>query len=274
VGEEKEQQDLALKFKDLTRRQNASALFFGVDQDHFQFYLDMGLTVLKIGEEARVSLKTFDLESQASADLRNTHQKFKEREEFAFEVLSGAATAPHWKEFKAVSEGWLSKHRTREKGFLTGFLKEEYLKWFPIAVVRKENKMIAFAGLWQAESKEEAAIDLLRSSAEAPAFTEDYLKLELLLWAKEKGYEYFNLGTAPILDIEESPLAPFKGQLAQIFSPYGTQAQLQDIRKEKERFNPLWSPKYLAASANLPLSLAFNNIRDLVAMSPRGGSRK
>ena len=274
VGEEKEQQDLALKFKDLCRRQNASALFFGVDQDHFQFYLDMGLTVLKIGEEARVSLGAFDRGTLASADLKNTYQKFKENPDFSFEILPTQEVPSHWGELRSVSEEWLSKNKTREKGFLTGFLNEEYLERFPLAVVRKEGRIIAFASVWNNDVKEEAAIDLLRSRADAPAFVEDYLRLEIMLQAKESGFRYFNLGTAPLLDIEESPLAPFKGQVAGIFSPYGTEAQFQDIRNEKERFNPEWAPKYLASSANLPLLVALNNIRDLVERSPHRGSGK
>ena len=274
VGVQKEQQYLSLKFKDLCRRQNASALFFGLDQDHFQFYLDIGLTVMKMGEEARVPLKSFKIEALSSADLKNTYQRFKEKEDFTFEVLTGMQADSVLPELKVVSEEWLSKNKTREKGFLTGFFQEDYLKWFHLAVVRKEGKVIAFASLWQAGAKEEAAIDLLRSSATAPAFIEDYLWLEVFLWAKEKSYEHFNLGTAPLLDIEESPLAPFKTQLGEILSPYGNGVLLQDIRKEKERFNPEWSPKYLAASGNLPLHLAFNNIRDLVAKGPWGRVRK
>src|SRR5581483_2280831 len=48
VGEIKDREDLAIRFKDLCQKRKAWALFFLVDQEHFQFYLDMGLTVMKV----------------------------------------------------------------------------------------------------------------------------------------------------------------------------------------------------------------------------------
>ncbi len=271
VGGEKEQQELALKFNDLCRKSKAWPLFFEVDQEHFQFYLDMGLTVMKIGEEGRVPLKSLTLESLASADLKNTFQRFKETEDYSFEVLPAGEWGGFSGELKKTSEDWLSKNKTREKGFLTGFFGEKYLSASPMALVRKEGKVAAFAHLQLSGDKQEVSTDLLRSSGEASAALEDYLMLETLLWSREKGYQWFNLGTAPLLDAEESPLAPFKDQLKEILSPYGHAAGLLDIRKDKERFNPEWSPKYLAASGNLPLAMAFNNIRSLVLKVPHAG---
>ena len=274
VGEEKEREDLAIKFKDLCHRKKMWVLFFLVDPQHFQFYLDMGLTVAKVGEEARVPLKSFKLESLASADLRSSHQRFKEKEEYAFEILPAGAGSVLLPELKKVSEEWLSKNKTREMGFSAGFFREDYLQRFPLAIVRREGKVEAFANLLESGAKEEIMADLLRSSHEAPAALEDYLLLETMQWAKEKGFKWFNLGTAPLLNMEESPLAPFKDKVAQILSPYAHVLNLPDIRKEKEKFNPEWVPKYLAASANLPLAVAFANTQALIAKGGRTGTKK
>ena len=274
AGDEKESPDLAVKFKDLGHRKGAGLLFFLVDQRHFQFYLDMGLTVMKAGEEARVPLKSFKLETLPSADLKTSHQKLVERDGYRFEVLPEGSFGDLLPELRKVSEGWLSKNKTREMGFSVGFFDEKYLGRFPLAVARKEGKVEAFANLLLSDGKEEVMADLLRSSQEAPAALEDYLLLEIMLWAKTKGYQWFNLGTAPLLDVEESPLAPFKDKIAQILSPYAHVLKLPDIRKEKERFNPEWAPKYLAASASLPLSTAFANIQALISKGGRTGAKK
>jgi len=274
VGEAKEREDLAVKFRDLCHRKKMWVLFFLVDPQHFQFYLDMGLTVVKVGEEARMPLKNFKLESLASADLKSSHQRFKEKEEYGFEVLPGGAGPDLLPELKKVSEEWLSKNKTREMGFSTGFFREDYLGRFPLAVVRRDGKVEAFANLLESGGKEEIRTDLLRSSHEAPAALEDYLLLEAMLWAKEKGFKWFNLGTAPLLDVQESPLAPFKDKIAQILSPYAHVSSLGDIRKEKERFNPEWAPQYLAASANLPLSVAIANTLALIAKGGRITTKK
>jgi phosphatidylglycerol lysyltransferase len=264
VGDEKERKELALKFNDLCRRHKAWPVFFGVSQEDSQFYLDMGLTALKIGEEARIPLKSFQLDSLASGDLKNAYQKVKETQDYSLEMPAASELPSLLPELKKVSEEWLSKNKTREKGFLTCFFLEKYLAAFQLAVVRNEGRIVAFANLCASGAKEEAALGLLRSSAGAASFLEDYLKVELILWAKEKGYQYFNLGMAPLLDTEESPLAPLKEKMAEILSPYTQVDSLQDIRQEKERYNPVWEPKYLAAAGNLPLPVAFNNIRSLV----------
>jgi phosphatidylglycerol lysyltransferase len=269
IGEERDREDLALKFKELCHRKKAWVLFYLVDQDHFQFYLDMGLTVMKIGEEARVSLKPFKLEALNSADLKNTYQRFKEKEDYTFGILPRGECQMMMPELKKVSEEWLSKNKTREKGFSAGFFDEPYLGHFSMALVWKEGKVVAFANLLHTDAKEEISVDLLRSSEDSPSLVEDYLLLEVMSWARDKGYKWFNLGTAPLLDVEESPLAPFKDQIAETLSPYAHVLKLPDIRKEKERFNPEWSTKYLAASANLPLAVAFSNTRSLIAKGNR-----
>ncbi len=274
VGEEKEREDLAIRFKDMCHRKNAWALFYLVDQQHFQLYLDMGLTVMKAGEEARVALKGFHLENLTSADLKNIYQRFKDQEDYTFEIHPEKSWGPLLPELKKVSEDWLSKNKTREKGFSAGFFQERYLGYFPLAIVRKEGKIEAFANLMQGGSGEEIGVDLLRSSHEAPAALEDYLLLELFDWASGKGFKWFNLGTAPPLDVEGSPLAPFKDKVAEILTPYAHFSKLPDIRKEKERFGPEWNTRYLAAAANLPLTVAFTNIQALIAKGNRGSFKK
>ena len=206
--------------------------------------------------------------------MKGTYQRFKEEEEYAFEVLPEGSRSVPWAELKKVSEEWLSKNKTREMGFSVGFFQEKYLDHFPLAVVRKDGKVEAFANLLQGGGKEEIQADLLRSSQEAPAALEDYLLLETMLWAKDKGFKWFNLGTAPLLDTEESPLSPHKALIAQILSPYAHVLKLPDIRKEKERFNPEWSTQYLAASANLPLAVGFTNTQALIAKGSRMGVKE
>ena len=274
VGPEKEKAELALKFKDLCRRQKAWTLFYPVDQEQSQFYLDAGLTVLKFSEEARVSLKSLKADALASSDLKSSYQKFKEKADYSFEVLEPGWVHPHLAELREVSEAWLSKNKSREKGFSVGFFREDYLQRFPLAVIRKEGKVVAFASLRQGGSKEEVAVDLLRSASGESEQLDDYLLLESMLWAKEKGHHWFNLGMAPLLDMQEGPLAPFEKQVSQILSPYQAEVSLADIRKEKEKFNPEWSPKYLVSSGNLSLQVALTALLGMIAKGNRVGYRQ
>ncbi len=270
VGDPKDRQDLAIRFKDQCHRKKAWALFYLVDQEQFQFYLDMGLTVLKIAEEARVPLKNFKVDALFSGDLKNAYQRFKDKEEFTFGILPPGEWRMLLPELRKISEDWLTKSKTREKAFSAGFYDEEYLRNFSLALVWKEGHVVAFANVLTTNHKDELAVDLLRSAVDSPAFLEDYLVLELMQWAREKGYKGFNLGCAPLLEVEETPLAPYKDQVAGILSPYAHATLLPEIRKDKERFNPEWVPKYLATSGTLPLNVALNNIRSLINKGHRG----
>ena len=182
--------------------------------------------------------------------------------------------AAHLKELRFVSESWLSHHKTREKGFSTGFFRTNYLKRCLVGVVRKEGKIVAFTNILQSHAKTETSVDLLRSTSDELKSLEDYLFLETMLWAQNKEFHWFNLGTAGILNMEESPLAPFEQPMKEILSPYVEVPNLTAIRKEKDRFNPEWNPKYLAYSANLPLEVVFNNIASLISRGNRAGFKK
>ena len=77
---------------------------------------------------------------------------------------------------------------TREKGFSNASFDERYLTCFPIAVVRRGGKIIAFANVWQGATKEELSVDLMRHLPDAPNGTLDFLLSELLIWGRREGY--------------------------------------------------------------------------------------
>ena len=58
-------------------------------------------------------------------------------------------------ELRAISDSWLAEKKTREKGFSLGFFAEDYIRRFPVAVVRKQSRVVAFANLWPSGTKEE-----------------------------------------------------------------------------------------------------------------------
>ena len=265
IGHPRDQEELSQKFSRLCRNQKAWPIFYQVDQENFQMYLDQGLTVLKIGEEARVPLTNFDWEKTSSSELKTAYQRFQNKEEYDFEIIPPGAATALLPDLKRISEEWLSKNKTRERGFSVGFFHEDYLKRFPLAVVRQDEKLTAFAVLWESYGKTEMALDLLRSSAEAAPMLENCLLLECMRYGQFKGFEWFNLGVAPLLEMEDSPLSPFKDKLASLFSPYAEGDRLARIRNEKEKFNPEWRPKYLAAPGNLPLGVVLSNIESLLS---------
>ena len=108
--------------------------------------------------------------------------------------------------------------------------------------------MIAFATLWLGAGKAELSIDLMRHLPEAPHGVMDGLFIELMLWGRREGYGWFNLGMAPLSGLEDRPLAPAWNRLGAYLFRHGEHFyNFQGLRKYKEKFDPAWEPRYLAA---------------------------
>ena len=78
----------------------------------------------------------------------------------------------------------------------------------------------------------------------------EYLFIRLMLWGKDLGYEWFNLGMSPLAGLEKHPLAPLWHKIGNAVFKYGDQFyNFEGLHTYKEKFNPVWQPRYLAAPA-------------------------
>src|SRR5262249_42675207 len=70
VGPDDEAIELAWRFRELTDRHEAFCVFYQVQAASLPLYLDLGLTLSKLGEEGRVALADFSLAGGAHKSLR------------------------------------------------------------------------------------------------------------------------------------------------------------------------------------------------------------
>ena len=70
IGPKTEYAELIKRFVTLAHAHGGRAAFYQIPPESLPFYLDAGLTVVKLGEDARVRLTSFSLEGGASAHLR------------------------------------------------------------------------------------------------------------------------------------------------------------------------------------------------------------
>lgn len=265
VGPTQEWPDLIWTFRELCDRHNGWPVFYEVGHEALYLYVDLGLTVLKLGEEARVPLGDFSLEGGLRKDLRYTANKF-EKEGFGFRITPVTQTPSMLPQLKHISDAWLHKFKSREKGFSLGFFDETYLKNFPIAVVDKGQQAWAFSNIWAGVQKEEMAIDLMRYSPTAPSGIMDYLFLKLMLWGKAEGYRWFNLGMAPLSGFQTHPLAPLWNKVGNFIFHHGEDFyRFEGLRAYKEKFHPVWRPLYMASPAGLQLPRIFSNVTRLIS---------
>ncbi|WP_243684331.1 phosphatidylglycerol lysyltransferase domain-containing protein [Methanosarcina barkeri] len=72
VGTSNHAKELIWDFYEMSKLHQGRAAFYEVSEKYIPVYLDLGLTLIKIGEEAKVPLEAFTLEGSASKDFRYT----------------------------------------------------------------------------------------------------------------------------------------------------------------------------------------------------------
>ena len=90
VGPRREWAELIRRFVEMAHAHNGRAAFYQVRADALPLYLDAGLTLMKLGEEAHVVLDDFDLKGSHRAHLRYALKR-GERDGFDVEVIDSAA---------------------------------------------------------------------------------------------------------------------------------------------------------------------------------------
>jgi phosphatidylglycerol lysyltransferase len=173
---------------------------------------------------------------------------------------------------RAVSDAWLLAKSTREKAFSLGSFDEGYISRFPVATVRVEGRIVAFANLWLAAAGTEYSVDLMRYDPDhAPPDCMEYLFLKLILWGQEQGYTRFGLGMAPLAGLEAGPLAPLWAKVGAAVYRYGEHFyNFQGLRAFKDKFDPVWEARYLASPGGTALPRILAGVSTLVSGSLRG----
>jgi phosphatidylglycerol lysyltransferase len=242
-----------------------SPVFYQVTPNNLPLYIDLGLSLSKLGEEARVALDTFSLEGAARADLRHSHRRAL-RDGVQFEVVARENLGAIMAELRAVSSAWLAAKNTAEKRFSLGYFDERYLAHFDCAVVRCAGAIVAFANIFRAGADTELSVDLMRYNDAAPKGVIDFLLAECMLWGKAQHYQWFSLGMAPLSGLEEHALAPAWHKLGRMIQRYGeTFYPFEGLRKYKEKFVPVWRPRYLAAPGGFRMAGALLDVTSLIS---------
>ncbi|HVT18086.1 MAG TPA: bifunctional lysylphosphatidylglycerol flippase/synthetase MprF [Thermoanaerobaculia bacterium] len=270
MGPESERAELAWRLRELSDQHGGFTVFYQVSEKRLHLYVDLGLSLIKLGEEARVPLANFSLAGAGRKKLRWAQRKAEELGA-RFEVVPASGVPALLPEIEAISNAWLEEKSTREKGFSLGFFSADYLRRLPLALVRGPEGILAFANLWLGGQGEELSIDLMRYVPEAPSVIMDYLFVELMLWGKQHDYRWFNLGMAPLSGLEGRAVAPLWSRLGTLVFRHGEYFyNFQGLRQYKEKFEPVWEPRYLACPGGLALPRVLADVSALISRGFRG----
>ena len=270
VGPRAEWPELIWNFIEEATDHGGRAVFYQVRPESLSLYLDAGLRALKVGEYAYVPLPQFGLQGSKRADLRYAVHR-AERDGLSFSVVPAGEVAALLPELRTISAAWLAESRTREKGFSLGAFRDEYLLRRPVALVRQRGTVIAFANVLCTHQLNEVSVDLMRQLPGAPSGTMDFLFTQLMLHFKAQGVQRFALGMAPMAGMVTHELAPRWHRFGRWLFAYGeTFYNFRGLRSFKDKFQPVWEPRYLAAPPGVATLLSLADVTALIAGGLRG----
>ncbi len=246
VGRASEAAALCWTLKEMASLANARLSLYQVGPKMLPLVIDLGLRPFKIGEEALVDVRAFDLAGKKGYGFRQTLKRF-DTLGATFEVIDAEDVAAYLPALKQVSDAWLKSKNAKEKRYSLGCFQADYMTLMPVAVVKVEGRIVAFANLWPTQDKTLLTLDLMRYDPDAPPSVMEYLFLRLIEYSRTHDYEHFSLGLAPLAGLDAKPLSSAWHKIAAvIYQVGGDFYNFEGLRAYKEKFKPQWEPRYFA----------------------------
>lgn len=270
VGDPAEFEALVWSFADQAARSNARPVFYEVSARNLGLWVELGLTLHKVGEEAVVRLPEFSLAGGRFKTMRAAMNK-RQRDGYEFTMLTSPHTPELIAELRAISDAWLGGKTGREKGFSVGRFDPDYLALFDISVVRKDGRIVAFSNILASKGGAHLAVDLMRYLPEEASGLMEYMFFSLIEHYKAKGALEFSLGTAPLSGLSERSVARSWNRFGRlIYRHGGAFYNFEGLRTFKQKFQPDWRPRYLALPPNVSPMRVMGDVALLIAGSARG----
>jgi phosphatidylglycerol lysyltransferase len=107
----------------------------------------------------------------------------------------------------------------------------------------------AFVTFMTTDLGTEATVGLMRQTPGAPACTMEFMFTRLALELKAAGFKTLSLGMVPLSGISRTPLSSKWHRMAGLVWEHGKPIyNFQGLRGFKNKFRPVWEPRYLATS--------------------------
>ncbi|MDI7862324.1 bifunctional lysylphosphatidylglycerol flippase/synthetase MprF [Rhizobiaceae bacterium n13] len=270
IGPQEIWAELVWHFLEQSRLAGCRPVFYQISPALLSACADAGMRAYRLGELATTDLRSFTLEGGKRANLRSALSRM-ERDGIEFEVIPVEGVPAVLDQLAAVSDAWLSVHKAKEKGFSLGAFDPDYIRTQPVAVLRLNGRIVAFANLLLTGTKAEASIDLMRFTREAPKGVMDILFVRIMLYLRDQGYGTFNLGMAPLSGLSRHEVAPVWDVIGRTVFDHGERYyNFKGLRAFKEKFHPRWQPRYLAVPGGVSPALALLDATLLIGAGIKG----
>jgi phosphatidylglycerol lysyltransferase len=111
VGPSNERPKLLWRFRELCDQYGGWPVFYLIDTEALSLYTDLELSLVKLGDEARVGLGDFTLLNVANSEVRAVHRDIR-AQGVQLEIVMSTQVPALLPELKAVSNAWLEHTHT------------------------------------------------------------------------------------------------------------------------------------------------------------------
>ncbi|WP_165983040.1 bifunctional lysylphosphatidylglycerol flippase/synthetase MprF [Macrococcus brunensis] len=244
VGNHEHFEQLLMDFYDKAFFLGHDVIFYQVQSKYLPLYHGFGNHFFKIGEEALIPLQDFTVSGKKQRAFRATLNKL-EKEGYTFSIVEAPFEDEFIEELKRVSDAWLNGKQ--EMRFSVGAFTRHYLEQAPIAVIKDtENHIVAFSTLMPTHYNNTLSVDLIRWLPDLDIPAMDALYLNMLLYSKEQGYDYFNMGMATLSNVGQNRYGYARERVAgHVFNHFNNLYSFQGLRKYKQKYNPEWNERFV-----------------------------
>ncbi len=245
-------------FAHFCRTQDWQPVFYEVTNDLVADYRRAGFTVFKVGEEARLDLRHFDLKGGAYQNLR-TACNWARKHNLAFRWYDAGAGVDEELEaqLSEISGQWLEAKNAREMTFDMGSFSIGFIRIYGAAVAVDANgRALAFATWRPFAQGTGRCLDLMRSRPEARNVM-DFVLVESMLHFRAQEVYDISLGNAPLANADPD-CSPPRGEekaVGFLFENLNRVYGYKPLFNFKRKYRPRWQGRYVAyyRGVHLPL---------------------
>jgi phosphatidylglycerol lysyltransferase len=243
VGNRAHKNELLWQFKELADNASVKPAFIGIDHKYVQIYDDIGLDIFNIGQDAKIQLRIFDEKDQHFKNFCELEENI-ENLGFKYKILNSEQFYEYKEVFADIDKEWRKATNFIPINFIPGNYEPTYMKDMDFSVVEKDGKLYAFSVLEKTNSKHEISSGVVRYLS----FQEDifsYIIFKNILWAKNNGYTWFDLGFAYSFEAgSQEEVVKYFAKMFMFAEHFNYNLEL--LKSFKDKLCPLWHNKYIA----------------------------
>jgi lysyl-tRNA synthetase class 2 len=264
VGDSAEVPQLLAEFQRVCHTRGWRLALLSASSDSLPAARSLGMRAIKIGDEAVVRPDGFSLEGRAIRKVRQSVTRL-EREGYRFRVVAaGDVDRPLREELERVSAAWRGSNV--ERGFSMA-MDDQFREPETFFAIAERGETVG-GFLHVVPSGRGLSLGAMRRSRDTPNGLMEYLIVELLGWARDRGAEEISLNFCVFADLlAQTPRNKLQSVARATLRVGDRVFQLERLLTFSRKFAPEWRPRYLCVErlSDLPLvGVAYLRVESLL----------